>query len=238
VRRALIAAASVAVTCVALAAPGMSPAAGSPPVRGVPISRCTAHTGTIIAVDFAHWGGPIVRGCTLRQTTGYRLLHSAGFTTAGDQHDGPAFICRFGDTAFHRGTQYPTTSQEDCILTPPASAYWSAWLAPAGQNHWSYSQLGAMSEAPKAGEVELWTFGGTNIAGNKGSGVPQFTPDQLRSSNDRVALGSGEPRLVDALPTKEQASSGSAAPLVIGICVALALCAGAGWTVWRRRRYE
>jgi hypothetical protein len=151
-----------------------------------PLSDCTRTHGTIVAVDFAHWGGPIVRGCGIDQKSGYNLLHTAGFTTAGDDHDGPAFICRLGDSVFHHGTEYPTPKQDNCILTPPASGYWSFWVAPADQKHWSYSQLGAMSEIPKPGEVELWIFGGTNIAGTKGSGVPDFSPASLRRPAHRT----------------------------------------------------
>jgi hypothetical protein len=298
----------------AAAAVGLAGAAGA-----VPIGRCTPHLGTIVAVDFAHWGGPIVRGCGLRQRTDYDLLHAAGFTTAGDQHDGPAFMCRLGNAAFHHGRQYPAPAQDDCVLTPSAAAYWSYWLAPAGQNHWSYSQLGAMSAVPKPGEVELWTFGATNIAGTRGSGVPAFSPATLRAHNPPPAPsttathttsafpttttpastphtttasatqtttaapatttasaprrhhrdvararaapaaathhrrpGPGSPsststtttsttsarRLVDAQATKPPTSSSSAAPVVIGLGLALLLCAGAGWTIWQRRRYE
>jgi hypothetical protein len=232
--RALVAA-CVGVACLTALAPNTEAADLSSTAHGVPISRCTAHQGTIIAVDFARWEGPVVRGCALNQPTGYRLLHAVGFTTAGDQHDGPAFICRIGDTAFDHGSQHPTPAQDACVLTPPASAYWSYWLAPSGQNHWNYSQLGAMSEVPKPGEVELWIFGGTNIAGTRGSGIPPFTPNELRASDHRSKVGVSGPPLADALPTAEHASSRSAAPLVIVICLTLGLCAAAGLTVWRRR---
>lgn len=232
------AAAWIAAACVMIASPEAALAAGPPATHGVPISRCTAHEGTIVAVDFAHWGGPIVRGCALGQPTGYQLLHAAGFTTAVDDRDGPAFICRLGDTAFRHGAQYPTAAQAGCVLTPPASAYWSFWLAAPDQNRWAYSPLGAMTEVPKPGEVELWVFGATNIAGTNGSGVPEFSPDQLRASNPGPTVGSGAPRLADALPTTERASSGSAAPLVIGLGVAVLLGGAGAWTAWRRRRYE
>lgn len=169
------------VAAIAVAAAVCVPVAVTvPSVSAAPISHCTTHSGTIVAVDFQHWGGPIVRGCGTGQRNGYELLHAAGFTTAGDQHDGPAFICRLGNSAFHGGRQYPTPNQQNCVLTPPSSAYWSLWLAPAGQNHWTYTQLGAMGTVAKPGEVELWSFGGTNIAGTRGSGVPQFSPDKLR----------------------------------------------------------
>lgn len=169
------------VAAIAVAAAVCVPVAVTvPSVSAAPISHCTTHSGTIVAVDFQHWGGPIVRGCATGQRNGYELLHAAGFTTAGDQHDGPAFICRLGNSAFHGGRQYPTPNQQNCVLTPPSSAYWSLWLAPAGQNHWTYTQLGAMGTVAKPGEVELWSFGATNIAGTRGSGVPQFSPDKLR----------------------------------------------------------
>ena len=271
-------------------------AAASGVARAAPLSDCSPHSGTIVAVDFAHWRGPLVRGCGLDQHSGYALLHAAGFTTAGDEHDGAGFICRLGDSAFHHGTQYPTASEEACINTPSASAYWSYWLAPAGQDRWTYSSLGPMYDVPKPGEVELWTFGGTNVGGTGGSGVPSLSPDSLRartsaaseqttttttttttptsttttshttttsSSTARTSRRARAPRqrrdttrrrrhrpshpspprtsttpIVPAKPTRERASSGSAVPLIIGISLATALLAGAGWVAYRRRRYE
>jgi hypothetical protein len=155
--------------------------------RAASLSDCTAHRGTIVAVDFTHWHGPIVRGCGLDQATGYDLLHAAGFTSAGDEHDGPGFICRLGDAAFHDGTQYPTPSQDACIVTPPASAYWAYWLALPGRNQWTYSPLGPMGDRPKPGEVELYTFGATSVSGTSGSGVPTITPDSLREHSSALA---------------------------------------------------
>lgn len=152
------------------------------PAAAAPLSDCTPHRGTIVAVDFAHWGGPIVRGCGIGEPTGYALLHAAGFTTAGDSHDGSAFVCRLGDSSFHHGTQYPTPGEDPCIQTPSESAYWAYWVAPAGQNAWAYSSLGAMGDVPHPGEVELWIFGATNTADTSGSGVPRFSPSTLRAA--------------------------------------------------------
>lgn len=176
VRRPCSAVALAAGALLMLLAPPLVPRASADP-----ISSCTTTHGTIVAVDFSHWGGSIVRGCGVSAGTGYELLHDGGFTTAGTQHDGPAFICRIGTAGFHAGTQYPTPQQDSCVLTPPASAQWSYWLAPAGQNTWSYGQLGAMSDTPKPGEVELWQFGSTNVAGT--TGRPSVSPAQLRASD-------------------------------------------------------
>ncbi len=208
------------------------------PVGAAPLSDCTADRGAIVAVDFAHWGGPIVRGCGIKQPSGYALLRAAGFTTAGDEYDGPAFICRIGNQAFHDGSMYPTPSEDPCIQTPPASAYWSYWLAPAGQNRWTYSPLGPTGDVPAPGEVELWIFGATSIGASSGSGVPSFSPSRLRAANATATTRTSTttaPRVVSARPTRVRTSSGSAVPLVVGICLVLALAAGAARAARRRR---
>ncbi|MFE6773038.1 hypothetical protein ACFVFD_29105 [Streptomyces fimicarius] len=171
-----------------LAALGLTGAALLAPVGQAsaapqPIGRCTTSSGVVLAVDFSHWGGPVYRSCGTTPTTGYELLNQGGWRTTGTGHDGPAFICRIGYSGHQGGKQYPTSQQEDCVLTPPASAYWSYWHANPGENTWEYSQLGAMSYRPRPGSVDLWIFGGTNIEGTKGR--PTVTPDQLRAHNSR-----------------------------------------------------
>ncbi|QEU97032.1 hypothetical protein CP970_02005 [Streptomyces kanamyceticus] len=156
-----------------------------------PMGQCTTRSGAVLAVDFSDWGGPILRSCGTTPTTGYELLNQGGWRTTGTGHDGPAFICRIGYSGYKGGKQFPTASQDDCVLTPPASAYWSYWHADPGENTWEYSQLGAMLYKPKPGSVDLWIFGGTNIEGTKGR--PTVTPDQLRARNARPT-GGGNPR--------------------------------------------
>ncbi|MFE2292545.1 hypothetical protein [Streptomyces sp. NPDC059452] len=170
----------------ALLAPA-APAAAAPQ----PIGQCTTSSGVVLAVDFSHWGGPLYRSCGTTPTTGYELLNQGGWRTTGTGHDGPAFICRIGYSGHQGGKQYPTPQQESCVLTPPASAYWSYWHANPGENTWEYSQLGAMSYKPRPGSVDLWIFGGTNIEGTKGR--PTVTPDQLRAHNTRPTGGDPAP---------------------------------------------
>jgi hypothetical protein len=183
---------------------------GAVPAHADPIGNCTTTTGTIIAVDFGHWGGPIVRGCGVGQPNGYSLLHAAGFNTAGDNHDGPGYICRIGNQAFAAGTQYPTPAQDACIVTPPSTAYWSYWYAPVGRSTWSYSSLGAQGAHPQPGEVDLWVFGGTDVGGSTGSGVPHVSPDSLRAHN---AAPPGTPTTrAGAPPATAPAPGASVAP--------------------------
>ncbi|MEW2521068.1 hypothetical protein [Actinacidiphila alni] len=156
---------------------------GAVPVAATPqpMSACTTTKGVVLAVDFSRWGGPLLRSCGTTPTTGYTLLNQGGWATTGTQHDGPAFICRIGYAGYQNGKQYPTSKDEACVLTPPATAYWSYWHADPGKNTWSYSQLGAMSYHPKPGSVDLWIFGATNIAGTQGR--PTFSPDSVRAHN-------------------------------------------------------
>ncbi|WEV29161.1 terpene cyclase/mutase family protein [Streptomyces sp. 71268] len=158
---------------------GPGPLTLATPAAADPIASCTPTKGAVVAVDFSDWGGGIVRGCDATPTTGYDLLHEAGFSTVGTEHDGPAFICRLGHAQFQDGKQYPTPDREACKLTPPASAYWSYWIAPPGQDYWTYSPLGAMSQRPKDGSVEAWVFGATAPGGSTGG--PTFTPAQVRA---------------------------------------------------------
>ena len=84
----------------------------------------------------------------------------------GTQHDGPGFVCRI------KGL--PTASADPCIVTPPATRYWSYWHSDPGQSGWSYSQFGAVSYRPKAGSVDAWVYGATGSDGT--SGGPTFSP--------------------------------------------------------------
>ncbi|MFJ9111242.1 hypothetical protein [Streptomyces sp. NPDC102283] len=177
---------ALGLTGAALLAPAGQASAGPQP-----IGRCTTSSGVVLAVDFSHWGGPVYRSCGTTPTTGYELLNQGGWRTTGTGHDGPAFICRIGYSGHRGGKQYPTSQQEDCVLTPPASAYWSYWHAGPGEDTWEYSQLGAMSYRPRPGSVDLWIFGGTNIEGTKGR--PTVTPGQLRAHNSRPAEGGKAP---------------------------------------------
>jgi hypothetical protein len=156
-----------------------------------PIAACTATTGVIVVVDFSHWGGDVERGCDATVATGYDALHAAGFTTAGDEADGPAFICRIDNE--------PSPAEDPCEVTPPATAYWSYWHADAGQDTWSLSELGAMSYHPLPGSVDAWTFGGTYVGGTQGQ--PSVPPSAVRATNP------GPPTTVATVPPSTSSTS-------------------------------
>jgi hypothetical protein len=141
------------------------------PAAADPISHCTTSSGVIVVVDFRHFGGAVDRGCAATPTTGYDALHHAGFTTAGDDQDGPAFVCRIDDL--------PRPAQQSCSRTPPTSASWSYWHADPGRNSWSFSELGAMSTHPRPGSVDAWVYGST--VGGGQNGQPSFSPASVRA---------------------------------------------------------
>jgi hypothetical protein len=170
-----------------------------------PISGCTTTNGARVAVDYGHFAGPVVVGCaaTLTATTrGIDLLTAGGFTTRGDAHDGPRFLCRIASPSFPSpdatpttpaGTGFPTPAQDACVVTPPMTAYWSFWLAPAGQNTWTFSPSGAFADHPTNGEVEAWVFGATDSGGT--TGRPTFTPNQIRARITPTVVSAGVARL-------------------------------------------
>jgi hypothetical protein len=168
---------------------GLTTGAAQAVAAPLPMSACTDSSGVVLAVDFSHWGGPLLRSCGTTPTTGYTQLNQGGWVTTGTAHDGPALICRIGYSGYQGGKQYPTPQDEPCVLTPPATAYWSYWHADPGKNTWSYGQLGTMSYHPEPGSVDLWTFGATNIAGTQGQ--PTFSPDTVRARN--TSAGGGSP---------------------------------------------
>jgi hypothetical protein len=213
--------------------------AGPAAAAARPLSDCTATAGVILAVDFAHWGGPVLRSCGTTPTTGYAMLNQGGWHTTGTEHDGPGFICRIGYSGYRHDVQYPTSAQQACVQTPSASAYWAFWQAGPGQTSWTYSQYGAMSYRPEPGSINLWVFGGTNLGGTAGSAVPTISPQSLRTAAAGVATAGG-PEIINAPPVAASVSvsRGSAWPTILAAAIAVLLAAAGAVGIARRRRLE
>jgi hypothetical protein len=152
----------------------------------LPISQCTTSSGVVLAVDFGHWGGPIVRACGSTPTTGYTLLNQGGWHSGGTQRDGPGFICRIGYNGYRGGTSFPSAAEQNCVNTPPTTAYWSYWFADPGQTGWTYSEDGAQSHSPQPGSVDLWAFGGSGSS-------PRVSPDSVRAHNSSPGAPNSAP---------------------------------------------
>lgn len=195
----------VAVLVLAMLGPGalgLAVTLPAPNAAADPLAQCTTTSGVVVAVDFSHWGGNVERGCDATLTTGYDALHAAGFTTAGDGHDGPAFICRIDNE--------PPPTEDPCITTPPSTAYWSYWHANAGQDSWSYSPFGAVTYQPQPGSVDAWVFGATNVQGS--SGQPTFAPNAVRALNSAPTGPVTATTLATATAPAAVGGAGGAAP--------------------------
>ncbi|TCB97172.1 hypothetical protein E0H26_12880 [Micromonospora zingiberis] len=111
---------------------------------------CPDSGGVTVVVDFKELGGgTVVRCAPGDQATGLAALKNAGFQIAGTLRWGEGFICRIEGK--------PSASEEKCVDTPPASAYWSYWHAPNGGS-WTYSDKGVLNRKPPAGSFEGWSF--------------------------------------------------------------------------------
>ena len=215
----------LAMTLVASSLVWAAPAASA---AARPAGDCTASSGATVVVDFAHWGGPLLRACGSTPTTGFVLLNQGGWHTSGTVHDGPGFVCRIGYAGFRHGTLYPTPAQDACVNTPPANAYWTYWAAGPGQHTWTYSQVGAMLQRPAPGSVSLWIFGGTSVSGTSGSALPPFTPDRVRTlAVSAPPVSAGDP-----------AGPGSDRSVLVTLAIVAVLAVIGGIGLWRRRRTQ
>lgn len=230
-----VAAAVASLVLTAVMALGAGPAAAAARPQG----DCTTTSGVILAVDFGHWGGPVLRSCGSTPTTAYALLNQGGWHTSGTVHDGPGFICRIGYSGYRHDVQYPTPAQQACVLTPPVSDYWASWQAGAGQTSWSYSQYGAISYDPAPGSISLWVFGGTTLGGTAGSARPSISPQSLRTMAAGTAA-KGSPEILNAPPVAVSVSvnRGSAWPTLLAVAIAVLFAAVAAAAVARRHRLE
>ncbi|WP_341716475.1 hypothetical protein QQG74_20970 [Micromonospora sp. FIMYZ51] len=121
-----------------------------PAVAAGSAGYCPDTGGVTVVVDFKELGGGTVVRCALGdQTTGLAALKNAGFQITGTLRWGEGFVCRIGGK--------PSASEEKCVDTPPASAYWSYWHAPNGGS-WTYSDKGVLNRKPPAGSFEGWSF--------------------------------------------------------------------------------
>jgi hypothetical protein len=125
---------------------------------------CSTTAGVTVVVDMSALGGGVTVRCAPGPGgagyTGLDALRGAGFTVAGTQRYGLAFVCRI------QGRPSPTESlavpgnphyHEQCVDTPPQTAFWSYWSARNG-GAWAYNTVGASSHDTIPGGFEGWAF--------------------------------------------------------------------------------
>jgi len=125
--------------------------AADPAARPANAAVCTSTAGVTVVVDYGALGGGVVVACDPTDpATGIAALQGAGFTVTGTKRYGLAFVCRINGK--------PNATQDPCVVTPPATKYWSYWHA-ARHGTWSFSTVGATSYNPAPNTVEGWAYG-------------------------------------------------------------------------------
>lgn len=136
-------------TGVAFAAAGLvaAPVATSSAAPAPAPAVCPAGKGVTVIVDF---GPTRSKSCAPGDpTSGLTALTGAGFTYAFVARF-PGMVCRINGK--------PTPTQDACVVTPPATKYWSYWTAVRGGT-WVYATVGAGTDNPKPGSVRGWAYG-------------------------------------------------------------------------------
>ncbi len=157
-----------------------------------------------IVVDFQALGGGVSVVCAPGPvTSGLDALDRAGVSWEGTKRF-PSFVCRIAGR--------PEPAAEPCANTPPATAYWSYWLAPHG-GPWCYSNFGAGNRRPPPGSVEGWSFSLHHTSGDipkpryaPPAPIGRTTPNQLRGGDCTVPASSKPPT---TNPTPVRAAGGS-----------------------------
>jgi hypothetical protein len=186
---------------------------------------CTTDEGVTVVVDLTALGGAIVVRCVdgpLRPGyDGWDALSDAGFGPQAPSRV-PGFVCRIaGQPTASRSFDIPENSDyhEQCVNTPPASAYWGYWYSDNGGS-WTYSTSGASSHRVIEGGFEGWAFS-LNSGGHPPR--PGIAPDHPTTSTQppppthspKPGVGSPPPRHPgsgEGGPTTGSPSSSSAAP--------------------------
>jgi hypothetical protein len=158
------------------------PAAGA--VESGTSGYCSTAAGVTVVVDMSALGGGVTVRCAPGPGgagyTGLDALRGAGFTVAGTQRYGLAFVCRV------QGRPSPTESlaipgnphyHEQCVDTPPQTAFWGYWSARNGGT-WAYNTVGASSHGTIPAGFEGWAFS----LGNGSPGPPAVEPVRPHSS--------------------------------------------------------
>jgi hypothetical protein len=213
-----------------LAAGWVGPASATPALASLPTlgghsGLCTTADPDAVSVVIDHGalGGGVQTYCATglsARSTGSDALRAVGLSTTGTVHDGPGFVCRIqGRPSAGETVPLPNDPSytEQCVDTPPATAYWSYWHAPSG-GPWSYSQSGFMSHRVVLGGFEGWSFatGSSSGAANPPRvnpiTEPAPEPPPPPPTEPEPAASNPPPGTVATAPTGSGASSGATAP--------------------------
>lgn len=137
----------------ALATALVVPALPVTPAPTASAAGCAGAGGVTVVVDYNQLGGSTLQACVA--DGGGRIARGV-FSSAGvsqsDVARTPGFVCRVNGK--------PNQSQDPCVNTPPATAYWSLWWTDGNGGPWVYSSLGVNSLKVPDGGYLAWSWQG------------------------------------------------------------------------------
>ncbi|GII98016.1 hypothetical protein CLV28_1558 [Sediminihabitans luteus] len=173
--------------------------------------------------------------------SGLDVLDGAGIDVEGTARWGPSFVCRVdGRPTADEVIDLPDgdTLVEACADTPSTQAYWTLWVARAGED-WTYATTGVADLTLYPGDALGLRFGTSSADGSAPASdvAPRVAPEAAFASaasgagtdNGADDTGSGD---VDGV---DQGALVVPVPVVVGVVLVLGLVA-ASVVVARRRR--
>lgn len=158
---------------------------------------CRSSGGVTVVVDMSALGGNVTVRCATGPAgagfSGIDALEGAGFTVTGTQRYGLAFVCRIqGRPAAGERLAIPgnPSFREQCVDTPPQTAFWSYWYAPNGGS-WTYSSAGAQAHDAIPGGFEGWSF---SLGRTGNPTAPGVNPTRPRATPPAPPPTSAPPR--------------------------------------------
>ena len=181
--------------------------------------RCGPGHGVVVLVDFGRLHHPDVRTCIPDGggRDAARILGEAGLSLTDVQRQ-PGFVCRVDGLP----------SDDPCVNTPPADAYWALWWSDGRTGTWAYSTVMASAlEVPAGGSVAMvWHEGGPDVP-------PQASPVAGAGITASPVAKSARAAAADR---PAPARSGGLPSWVAIAGIGLLFAAAAGAAVVRRRR--
>lgn len=159
-----------------------------------------------------------------------------GSTGSGGSGGGPTFTPEQVRNPSGRTTSAPRSSPPP----PPATTRVPAPRRASARHLRVPVATRASAPATRASSAGRVTPARTTAAARRAtSAVPASTSVATSAPTSSAASGtSGAPTVVDATPLAARPGSGSPLPLIVGLLIVLALAAGGGWTVYRRRQLD
>lgn len=161
-------------------------------------AACSTAEGVTVVVDFGSLGGGVHVRCAPGPVgSGFEALAAAGIDHRTALRS-PGFLCRIANKP----------SDDPCVNTSPASAYWSYWIAPRG-GQWCYSNVGAASRNPPEGTVEGWSFSSGETAA---TAPPPAIAVPAAVAGSPVSIGGGQCTRTAGPPASPPTTTAAPAP--------------------------